>query len=146
MGGTITCPAAACSAPWPGVVVQEFAEQAGELFAFGAGERGEQGFLDLGEGLPHAVQFGAPGGGQGDDVAAPIGGVGGADDEIAGGEFVDGGDDVAAVDAAAAAEVGLAGGAELVEGGEDPVVVAAGADAGEAVADEPAGVGGGLGE
>lgn len=121
------------------VVCEEFAEQAGELVAFGGGERGEQGVLDAGEGLPHALEFASSGGRDGDDVAPSVRGVGCADDEVLRGEFVDGGDDVAAVDAASAAEVCLAGGAELVEGREDPVVVAAGADAAEAVADQPAG-------
>ncbi|GAB3659864.1 hypothetical protein GCM10027589_21200 [Actinocorallia lasiicapitis] len=67
------------------------------------------------EDFVQAGQAGVAGGGDRDDVAAAVVGVGGAFDEVAGGEFVEDADHVAAVDAGAAAQVGLAGGAELVE-------------------------------
>src|SRR5690606_38410793 len=98
----------------------------GELCAFGRVEGSERLFLRRGEHPVEIEQSPAPALGEGDDVASPIGGVGGAYDETTVDECVDGGGDVAAVESAAPGEVDLTGRTVFLEGGQDPVVVTAG--------------------
>ncbi|ARX88986.1 hypothetical protein SMD44_08473 [Streptomyces alboflavus] len=65
--------------------------------------------------LVQAAQLAAATVGDGDEVAAPVVGVGRPLDEVAPGQFVDDADHVAAVDAGAPAQARLAAGAEILE-------------------------------
>ena len=90
------------------VAVEEFPEQGLELVAFGGVEAGEELVLD---GVGVVLEFFevvVAGGGRGDDVAAPVGGVGLPVDVAGGLQPVEDAVHVVAVEAEAAAEVGLA--------------------------------------
>jgi hypothetical protein len=120
-------------------VVEDPAQECSELLALAVGERGEELVLDgVGDGaeLPEAT---APGGGDRDDVAAPVGRVGAPLGETIGGQVVDDRDDVTAVEAAASTEFGLAHRSVLVERAQHRVVGAGGAGRGEGVGAQPLG-------
>src|SRR6266536_5644938 len=106
----------------PCVVVQEARQEPDQLVAFGLGQWREQVVLDGGDQFVELSQVAAAVRGDGDDVAAAVGGIGGAFDEAAAGELVDDGDQIAAVDAGAAAQCRLARRAELLPRREHGVV------------------------
>jgi hypothetical protein len=65
------------------VVIQEARQELDQLVAFGLGQWREQVVLDGGDELVELSQVAAAARGQSDDVAAAVGGIGGALDEAA---------------------------------------------------------------
>src|SRR5580658_5306775 len=107
------------------VGVCELAQQPHQLTALVLGERREYPLLDFVEHVVERPQLLAPGGGDRDDVAAPVVGVDRALDQSEPLQLAQHGNDVAAVDARAAPEVRLADRTPFLERREQAVVVAA---------------------
>src|SRR5262247_3417483 len=119
------------------VVFQDPGQQSRQQLAFGGGQGGEQLVLDAGQHSVEQAELLGSGRGDGDDVAAAVGRIGGASDQPASGEVVERCHHVAAVDAGAAAQCRLAGWPELFQGGEQAVVVADEAGGGERLRQQP---------